>query len=294
MIGLQSTGTTEGSLGCCVKERHVELPNKVLWSAAAVLAEGSQELCWGQPAWAEGWWWCLTRDGPSSCQSIWAESWHRWSSPWKTQPYRGAWGFFLGLDGRWAHCLQELWAGGGPFFSPREELWEQICRLWSGRDDRKKLFRSSPKLCRYKSLNIQLYWRWHRNSLSWKMETDTGLSGWETETLTMTDAGSFCFEPHDLGLKQTEEMGCQSIGSHSGEVISLSAVVRNICMLCLSPDSPVQQRHDKLEWVPHRPMMLIKGEWGICPVLWDWEAELVSLEKGMFMGEVLPKYLMGE
>lgn len=35
MIGLQSTGRAEGSLGCCVKERHVELPNNELWSEAA-------------------------------------------------------------------------------------------------------------------------------------------------------------------------------------------------------------------------------------------------------------------
>lgn len=45
MIGLQSTGRTEGSLGRCVKERHVELPKNVLWSEGAVSAEGSQELC---------------------------------------------------------------------------------------------------------------------------------------------------------------------------------------------------------------------------------------------------------
>lgn len=222
-----------------MKERHVELPNKVLWSEAAVFAEGSQELCWGQPTWAEWWCWWITRDGPSSCQSIWPGSWHRLSSPWKTEPYRGAWGLSLGLDGGWAHCLQESCAGGEPFFSAREELREQTCRLWSGRDDRKKVCRSSPRLHRYKSPNTQLYWRTHRDSLS--------LSGWETDTLIMTKAGSFCFEHHDTGTQIDWRNG---LTEHWGPLMGgdLSAQKWWETCVCSVPHWTPQYKRDVTNW----------------------------------------------
>lgn len=91
-----------------------------------------------------------------------------------------------------------------------------------------------------------------------------------------------------LGPKHAEEMGWQSIGSHSWEVMQWWET-----SACPIPPQTPQKRCDKLEWMPHRPMTLMKGQWGICHMVWDWEAELFSLEKGMLMGEVLPKYLMG-
>lgn len=47
MIGLQSTGRTEGNLECCVKERHVELPNKCCDQRQQCLQKGARSSAEG-------------------------------------------------------------------------------------------------------------------------------------------------------------------------------------------------------------------------------------------------------
>ena len=54
-------------------------------------------------------------------------------------PGASRWGWGWGCCGRWAHCLQEVCAGGGPFFSPRKELRDEIGKLRSSRDDEKEV-----------------------------------------------------------------------------------------------------------------------------------------------------------